>query len=31
MVGSNGYGFYKSSLNENGEYTFQAFTTEDGW
>lgn len=29
-VGSNGYGFYKSSLNENGEYTFQAFTTEDG-
>ena len=29
-VGSNGYGFYKSSLNENGEYTFRAFTTEDG-
>lgn len=29
-VGSNGYGFYKSSLNENGEYIFQSFTTEDG-
>lgn len=29
-VGSNGYGFYRSSLNENGAYTFRAFTTEDG-
>ncbi|WP_455664346.1 two-component regulator propeller domain-containing protein [Phocaeicola sp.] len=29
-VGSNGYGFYKSSLNENKEYIFQSFTTEDG-
>lgn len=29
-VGSNGYGFYRSCLNENGEYRFRAFTTEDG-
>lgn len=29
-VGSNGYGFYRSSLNENGEYVFHAYTTEDG-
>lgn len=29
-VGSNGYGFYKSSFNEKGEYIFQAFTTENG-
>lgn len=29
-IGSNGYGFYKSSPTENGEYTFRSFTTEDG-
>lgn len=29
-VGSNGYGFYKSSLDKNGKYTFQALTTKDG-
>lgn len=29
-IGSNGYGFYKSSFNEKKEYIFQAFTTEDG-
>lgn len=29
-VGSNGYGFYRSSLDDDGEYLFQSFTTEDG-
>lgn len=29
-VGSNGYGFYRSSLDEDGEYVFHSFTTEDG-
>ena len=29
-VGSNGYGFYKASQDRDGEYVFQAFTTEDG-
>ncbi|MGL5937341.1 MAG: hybrid sensor histidine kinase/response regulator transcription factor [Phocaeicola sp.] len=29
-VGSNGYGVYRSSVNEDGEYQFQALTTENG-
>ena len=29
-VGSNGYGFYRSFLNEDGEYTFKAYTSHDG-
>ena len=29
-VGSNGYGLYQSFLDENGEYFFKAFTTDDG-
>lgn len=29
-VGSNGYGFYRSSRKEDGTYTFRAYTTNDG-
>ena len=29
-VGSNGYGFYRSIREENGKYSFKAYTTNDG-
>lgn len=29
-IGSNGYGFYRATVNADGEYTFRGYTTEDG-
>ncbi|MBQ8521096.1 MAG: response regulator [Bacteroides sp.] len=29
-IGSNGYGFYQATKQDNGEYVFKGYTTEDG-